>query len=198
MGCYFQDDYWEASKCLPEGEREAFCMAVLRYMFEGMEPEGLTGGALGMFTLTKTRIDAAAAKSRAVREGMAARREGTPKVPQGYPEGTPEGSQRVPIKNKKEKENKSKKSNNPPFTPPTVEQVRERLDELKASGKAGYEGIDPEQFVAYYGARGWRYRGGMQMKDWKQALVTWRRKDDGNVGAGDGRHYDTPDMFADM
>lgn len=55
------------------------------------------------------------------------------------------------------------------FTPPSVEDVAAYVTEK------GY-GIDPEAFVAYYTAKGWKV-GSSPMKDWKAAVVTWVKRD---------------------
>lgn len=55
------------------------------------------------------------------------------------------------------------------FTPPSVEEVAAYVTEK------GY-GIDPEAFVAYYTAKGWKV-GSSPMKDWKAAVVTWVKRD---------------------
>lgn len=39
----------------------------------------------------------------------------------------------------------------------------------------GYTDIDAEYFWNYYQARGWKYRTGQPMKDWKAAITTWRK-----------------------
>lgn len=53
------------------------------------------------------------------------------------------------------------------FTPPTVDEVRAEV------GRRGYH-FDPEEFSAWYEARGWRMKSG-PMKDWKAAMVTWEK-----------------------
>ena len=55
------------------------------------------------------------------------------------------------------------------FAPPSVEEVAAYVTEK------GY-GIDPEAFVAYYTAKGWKV-GSSPMKDWKAAVVTWVKRD---------------------
>lgn len=53
------------------------------------------------------------------------------------------------------------------FTPPTVKEVSDYCKERN-------NGIDPEEFIAYYGARGWML-GKVKMKSWKQAIITWEK-----------------------
>lgn len=35
--------------------------------------------------------------------------------------------------------------------------------------------LDGARFVDFYEARGWKYKGGVQMKNWKAAVRTWKR-----------------------
>lgn len=54
------------------------------------------------------------------------------------------------------------------FVPPSPQEVSEY-------GKTIGFSIDGEKFVAFYQASGW-YRGKSKIKDWKAAVVTWKRK----------------------
>lgn len=58
-----------------------------------------------------------------------------------------------------EKEGKSKR-----FVPPTVDEVRAYCQERK-------NGIDPQRFVDWYQARGWK-----NIKDWKACVRTWEKR----------------------
>ena len=53
------------------------------------------------------------------------------------------------------------------FTPPTIEEVREYC-------LSRQNGIDPEEFVAFYTSKGWMV-GKTKMKDWKSAIITWEK-----------------------
>lgn len=57
--------------------------------------------------------------------------------------------------------------------PPTVDEVR-----AYCAGN-GYA-IDPDDFVDYYQARGWKLKGGTPVKDWQACVRTWvsRRKEE--------------------
>lgn len=55
------------------------------------------------------------------------------------------------------------------FVPPTVEEVAAYCNERG-------NGIDAESFVAFYESKGWLI-GKNKMKDWRQAVVTWERRD---------------------
>jgi hypothetical protein len=55
------------------------------------------------------------------------------------------------------------------FTPPTIDEVKNYIEEK------GYS-IDAERFVAYYESNGWKV-GKNKMKDWKAAVITWSKND---------------------
>lgn len=59
------------------------------------------------------------------------------------------------------------------FKPPTV-------DEVAAYCQQRGNGIDAQHFIDYYAARGWQYKGGTRMKDWRAAVRTWERNNGGN------------------
>lgn len=68
----------------------------------------------------------------------------------------------------KEKENKDKlNKENKRFIPPTFEEVRAYCQERQ-------NGIDPERFIDYYSANGWKV-GKNPMKDWRAAVRTWEK-----------------------
>ena len=75
----------------------------------------------------------------------------------------------VPYNNKISNSKISKRKERKTFTPPTVEEVRIYCKER--SNK-----VDPENFIDYYTARGWKL-GKQTMKDWKAAVRTWERKE---------------------
>ena len=55
------------------------------------------------------------------------------------------------------------------FIPPTLDEVREYCSERNNS-------VDPEKFIDYYTANGWKV-GRNKMKDWKASVRTWERND---------------------
>lgn len=57
------------------------------------------------------------------------------------------------------------------FAPPS-------LDEVTAYCRERGNGVDPEQFVDFYAAKGWRV-GNQPMKDWRAAVRTWERREKG-------------------
>lgn len=54
------------------------------------------------------------------------------------------------------------------FAPPSVSEVEEYCRERR-------NGVDAEQFVNFYAAKGWKV-GNQPMKDWKAAVRTWEKR----------------------
>ena len=74
------------------------------------------------------------------------------------------------INQSKTKESNTEREKRKRFTPPTVEEVRAYCQERN-------NGIDPEAFVDYYTARGWKYGQGKPVADWKASVRTWEARD---------------------
>lgn len=66
--------------------------------------------------------------------------------------------------------NNNRESNG--FAPPTVKEVAAYCEEN------GFK-TDPEVFVSYYNSKGWMI-GKNQMTDWKQAVITWEKREEGS------------------
>lgn len=78
----------------------------------------------------------------------------------------------------------------PRFTKPTFEQVAEYCQER---GK----GVDPQRFFDYYESNGWRV-GRNPMKDWKSAVRTWERNNNGFAAARPVQPQTSGNVFFDM
>lgn len=78
-----------------------------------------------------------------------------------------EKDKRVNIKENLSPKGESQKKSARRFTPPTLQEVTAYVAEK------GYN-VDPERFVDYYAARGWKIKGD-SMKDWKAAVRNWHR-----------------------
>jgi predicted transcriptional regulator len=76
------------------------------------------------------------------------------------------------------------------FTPPTLKEVTEYCLERKNT-------INPQQFVDFYTAKGWKV-GNTPMKDWKAAVRTWEQRDFGNRKQTDGRFYKSEPVEDDL
>lgn len=72
----------------------------------------------------------------------------------------------------KERESKEREKSITPsrFVPPTFEEVKEYCEKRKSP-------IDPEKFVNYYKASGWKLKSGNSMKDWKAAICNWESRE---------------------
>lgn len=71
--------------------------------------------------------------------------------------------------NKNNKESVREKQPLKRFTPPTVDEVKAYCSERRNS-------VDPQRFVDYYTANGWKV-GKNPMKDWQATVRTWERAD---------------------
>lgn len=71
----------------------------------------------------------------------------------------------------KEKDIELEKESRKRFVPPTQEEVQQYCDEN------GYK-IDVEFFFRYYTASNWRRKDGTPVRNWKQTVITWVKKDE--------------------
>ena len=92
------------------------------------------------------------------------------------PNGNRNGTQTEIPKIPKKPDTRSKGAA-PKFVPPTVDEVRCYCEQRNNS-------VDPERFVDYYQAQGWKLANGRAMKDWRAAVrATWEKKSfDSQVG----------------
>ena len=78
------------------------------------------------------------------------------------------------IPNKNEKNDKNEKKSvgekRKRFIPPTLEEVQAYVKERNSS-------VDPKRFYEYYETGGWKDGKGNPVKNWKQKLITWEKKD---------------------
>lgn len=85
-------------------------------------------------------------------------------------------SESNPIQSESESESESKGARARTFTPPTVAQVAEYCRERKND-------VDPERFVDFYASKGWKV-GNQPMKDWRAAVRTWEKREEGGAKRG--------------
>lgn len=94
---------------------------------------------------------------------------------------TPANAPKTKTKSETKNETKNESKSNTPtssevgdnrarFSPPAVADVLAYCRERKNK-------IDPQHFVDYYQARGWRLGNGVMMEDWRAALRAWERKE---------------------
>ena len=94
-----------------------------------------------------------------------------------------------PLKKRKEnikKTPKGVKENAVRFHAPTVEEVRQYIDQK------GYR-VNAELFVAYNSSRGWTVGSG-KMKNWHQAVATWHYRDQNQTNHANPRTNPTADL----
>lgn len=90
----------------------------------------------------------------------------------------PDGNQRLTqyrgVQDSIDKLSKREAADKPPraarFTPPTVDEVKVYCQERGSS-------VDPEKFVDFYSANGWKQGRNKPIVDWKAAVRTWERLD---------------------
>lgn len=63
--------------------------------------------------------------------------------------------------------------------------VKPTVEEVDAYCKERNNNIDPQTFIDFYDARGWKLTKGVAMKDWKAAVRTWERNRKSDKGDAD-------------
>lgn len=61
------------------------------------------------------------------------------------------------------------------FTKPTIEDIKAYCKQIKYN-------LDAEHFFHHYEANGWKQKGGLPIKNWKSAIVTWKKNERKFVG----------------
>ena len=74
------------------------------------------------------------------------------------------------VKKNDNNDNNDNKKNNTRFKKPSIEEISLHCKERK-------NGINAEVFYNYYEARGWQFKNGQPMKDWKATIRTWEGKE---------------------
>lgn len=176
----FYESFFEAiSRIKKKADRADAYDAICAYALYGTEPdlESLASNAAVAFILSKPNLDASRRKAASGKKGgtkkqTGSKSEANDKQTESEKEKEKEGEKEIEI------ENECYTPKPPRFSPPTVEDVRAYCRERKNN-------IDPQRFVDYYQARGWKL-GKESMKDWKAAVRTWERKEDGHGAAESG------------
>jgi hypothetical protein len=92
----------------------------------------------------------------------------TPSGTPGYPRGSPDGTDKSRVDKSREDSNSGRKR--PAFVSP-------KLSEVAAYCRERKNHVDPQQFINHYEARGWEFKRGQPMKDWRAAVRTWEKND---------------------
>ena len=120
------------------------------------------------------RVESFNGRSRVLRSSLAKNDRQTSRIYEADEQSLLQSNIKNKIENKSEKRKR--------FTPPSVDEVREYCKERK-------NGIDPEAFVDYYEARGWKYGQGKPVVDWKAAVRTWEKRKSKDEKAGEKTEY---------
>lgn len=161
----------------PEDAAKAIKATVDYYLY-GTIPHDLTGAAAQVFQIMHADIDRNAAKYQQTVERN--RENANKRWKKGNAGGMPVAYQsnanlKPETRNYKQKpKHEGDMADKPPrasrFTPPTVDEVRAYCTQRKNS-------VDPERFVDFYSANGWKQGKGKPIVDWQAAVRTWERED---------------------
>lgn len=169
-----------ATAKLDDATRLAVYDAIMDYALFDEEPEFDNVVAEAIFTLVRPNVDASNKKrDSGAKGGSSVNAEKLESTQQALDK---QSASKVEALDKHPASDKDKDKDidiNPPyivpprgkekFRAPTVEDVRTYCQQRGNS-------VDPQSFVAFYASKGWKV-GNQPMKDWKQAVITWERKD---------------------
>ena len=165
--------YIESMEQLTDAERGRLFTACLFYSKTGEAPQ-LSGNERFVFPAMRSQIDRDIQNYEdfVKKQSENGKKGGRPRKPTESQKTQPFFEK--PKKGKEKEKEQEISPLNPPrgkrerFTPPTVEDVAAYCLERK-------NGIDPEEFVAFYASKGWKV-GSSPMKNWRAALITWEKK----------------------
>lgn len=177
-GFTFFRSYFEAVSEMDDSVKLEVLTAIITYGLDGIESALSNPISRAIFSIAKPNLDSS-------RESViSGKRGGRPKQKPPFSENkNPPFPNSETNKNKKknkeleeEKEKKDIGADKPPkhtcFSPPSVEAVKAYCLERKNQ-------VDPEKFVTFYESKGWMI-GKNKMRDWKAAVRTWEKGDDGS------------------
>lgn len=169
-------DFAEVTEALNDAEMGRLIRAMITYASDGSKPD-LRGNERYLWGAAKSSIDQqtasyankvdAVAKAREARSDIKSKQNDiNAKQNCSTMETSQEQEQDKTIKEISSKED-TKKSR--AFQPPTLEEVKARCAEK------GYT-LDPEAFMSYYNANGWKV-GRNKMVSWESALAGWQSRE---------------------
>lgn len=167
--------YIESMEQLTDAERGRLFTACLFYSKTGEAPQ-LSGNERFVFPAMRSQIDRDIQNYEdfVKKQSENGKKGGRPRKPTESQKTQPFFEKPKKGKDKEKEKEKEISPLNPPkgkrerFTPPTVEDVAAFCLERK-------NGIDAEEFCAFYSSKGWRV-GSSPMKNWRAALITWEKK----------------------
>lgn len=163
-------DWVEVTGELNAQEKGRLIDAIVLYAQGGDWQEQIKGNERYLFPAFKKQID----RANEISDVRATARIG--KTKDNKTQQTETNNNKIANNNYKEKEeekenNKERVREKPlaRFTAPTV-------DDVSAYCRERGNGVDPQRFVDFYAAKGWKV-GNQPMKDWKAAVRTWEQRD---------------------
>lgn len=192
-GFIFQDEYLERLAKLSDQELGRLVRALAIYHATGEQQElaGLESIAYDFIKVDIDRIDDKYAAKCDTNRNNRQRSSTNDNERERTTTNVPKDKDKVKDKDK-ENDLSVIKEKRQRFSPPTA-------DEVKAYCKERENHVDPQRFVDFYTAKGWRV-GNNPMKDWKAAVRTWEQRDNItplNTGQTyTQRHYTESDLEA--
>lgn len=173
--------------------------AIVKYALCGLEPDlsSLPDAAAIAFEMARPNIDASRKKAEAGRKGGAICLSEEDKQTVSKPQANRKQTEAKPKQEKEQEQDKDKEQGQmsivsvgasaappaggtdgtPPkrivFRPPTLDEVAQYCAER-------HNNVDPQKFIDFYESKGWMI-GKNRMRDWKAAVRTWEKRDDGKT-----------------
>jgi len=171
-------DFREIMSPLGDAEKGRLFEAMLLYAETGEEPKEFEGNERFLWPAAKQSIDRTNDRNETLRRN--GQKGGRPRTKDNQEKpNCPAENQEEPKESCKEKKENKKKKNEKEtllteckekrFTPPLVSEVTAYCRERNNR-------VDPEKFVDFYTAKGWRV-GREPMRDWRAAVRTWEKED---------------------
>lgn len=136
-------------------ERDEIRTHIVSYGLYGIEPETMGDKEQLVWDIIKDMIDDQVHRREVNRQNREKRREQTNYNNKEQTKTNSNDNEEKPTKIKR-------------FVKPSVQEVQEYCNQRK-------NGLNAQQFVDYYEARGWKI-GNNSMKDWKAAVRTWEQR----------------------
>lgn len=174
----FHESYYDAIKLLPDEKRLEAYDALMRYEFEGDDPEELSYEVELIFTILKPLLDAAAKKREDGKKGGRPKKEtdGKEKKNHRFLEEETIGFEKQKASEVKESKVKgSKVKGSEVKDEARAREARPTLEEIRSYCEERGNTVDPEMFFDFYEAKGWKV-GNAPMRNWKAAVRTWEKR----------------------
>ncbi len=179
----FYRSFFDGLSALNDADRLACYDAIVKYGLDGISEAA--GVAAAVLALVKPVMDTNNQKYLNGTKG------GRPKKPDNNPTITKEKPNNNLTETKEEPNSKQTKPTRNPMINDIGEMIKEEkkniqkektvfkkptVDEVRDYCRERGNNVDPNAFVDFYAAKGWRV-GNQPMKDWKACVRTWERRD---------------------